>query len=88
MSCQKNRPIWSFQSNPGVVEREFTVRMQFFLHEIVIFKYKSMERINLISINSLHLIRAGPGKINFQYFSKIKTFLEIHFLKLVFDGFF
>jgi hypothetical protein len=25
MGCYKNRPIWSFQSIPGVFEREFTV---------------------------------------------------------------
>jgi hypothetical protein len=24
MNCYKNRPIWSFQSIPGVFEREFT----------------------------------------------------------------
>ncbi len=27
MGCYKNRPIWSFQSIPGVFEREFTVRL-------------------------------------------------------------
>jgi hypothetical protein len=25
MGCYKNRPIWSFQSIPGVFEREFTI---------------------------------------------------------------
>ncbi len=56
MGCYKNRPIWSFQSVPGVFEREFTVNL---FHLLV--KLSSLfEHHQGLYVNLQHIYKIQP----------------------------
>ena len=87
MVCYKNRPIWSFQSIPGVFEREFTVSLYgiFFLEQSRILKV-------IFGIMTSHLSGVIFDKKNFKnkktqeiYFSNL-ILINIHTKKYYYSG--